>query len=142
MTDSEALADPKVFLAMLPFVQEYEIKIISSEPGEVVVAMPIEPRFSTPPDNVPASIVGTIGDVAAVASCLSMAPEGWAVATLDFTIKMTGPARGERLVARGRVLQNGRTNSVGAADIYCVSGDIETRCGSLLATTRNYPLKT
>lgn len=141
MNEDNTFADPRTFLGMLPFVKEYGIEIVSSEPGRVTVAMPIESRFSTPPANVPASIVGTVGDVAAVASCLSKVPDGWGVATLDFTIKMTGPASGDLLIARGRVLQNGRTNSVGAADIYCVSGGVETLCGGLLATTRNFALK-
>ena len=141
MTDDPSTADPGVFLSQLPFVKEYGIALVSSSPGEVVVEMPIEPRFSTPPANVPASIVGTIGDVAAVSSCLSKVPRGWAVATLDFTVKMTGPASGEKLIARGRVLQNGRTNSVGAADIYCVKDGAEVPCGTLLATTRNFEIK-
>lgn len=141
MSTTDSLADPAFFLAQLPFVKEYGIEIVSAEAGAVVVEMPLEARFSTPPANAPASIVATVGDVAAVASCLSMVPDGWAVATLDFTIKMTGPATGEKLIARGRVLQNGRTNSVGAADIFCVAGGVETQCGSLLATTRNFQLK-
>jgi acyl-coenzyme A thioesterase PaaI-like protein len=86
-------------------------------------------------------VVGTAGDVAAVASCLSMLPRGWALATIDFTIKMTGVARGERLRAKGRVLQNGRTNSVGAADVYAVSDGQEQLCGTVLATTRNFQVK-
>lgn len=142
MNETSTYADPHLFLGQLPFVLEYDIKIVSVQVGEVVVEMPIEKRFLTPPANVPASIVGTIGDVAAVASCLSMVPEGWAVATLDFTTKMTGPATGEKLIARGRVLQNGRVNSVGAADIFCVSASgVESQCGSLLATTRNFQIK-
>ena len=141
MTPEISYADPAVFLDKLPFVREYGIKIVHSEPGEVVVEMPIEARFSTPPANVPASIVGTIGDVAAVASCLSKVPPGWAVATLDFTVKMTGPASGIKLIARGRVLQNGRTNSIGAADIYCITEEKELHCGTLLATTRNFEIK-
>jgi acyl-coenzyme A thioesterase PaaI-like protein len=54
---------------------------------------------------------------------------------------MTASARGERLRARGRVLQNGRTNSVGASDVYVVSASGETLCGSVLATTRNFRIK-
>jgi len=53
---------------------------------------------------------------------------------------MTGQARGEKLIARGRVLQNGRTLSVGAADIYCVSQGQERLCGSVLASTRNFKI--
>jgi len=86
-------------------------------------------------------MVGTAGDVAAVSSCLSLLPRGWALATIDFTIKMTGLAKGEKLRAKGRVLQAGRTNSVGAADIHVVSAERETLCGTVLATTRNFQIK-
>src|SRR3712207_6133484 len=99
---TDQFADPRVFLPMLPFVRTYGITVVSVTPGEVVVEMPFDRRFSTPPDAYPASMVGTIGDVAAVSSCLSRLPRGWAAATLDFTIKMTARAQGEKLVARGR----------------------------------------
>jgi acyl-coenzyme A thioesterase PaaI-like protein len=134
-------AEIEAFASALDFVREYAIRIVSIEPGEVTIELPFEARFSGPPGQFPASIVGTAGDVAAVTSCLSLLPRGWALATLDFTVKMTGVAKGERLRARGRVLQAGRTNSVGAADIYVVSGDSEILCGTVLATTRNFQIK-
>ena len=129
------------FLAALPFVREYAIDIVSVAPGEVAIELPFDERFSGPSGQFPASMVGAAGDVAAVSSCLSLLPRGWALATLDFTIKMTGIAKGDRLRARGRVLQAGRTNSVGAADVYIVSAGRETLCGSVLATTRNFQIR-
>jgi uncharacterized protein (TIGR00369 family) len=131
-------ADPRAFLPLLPFVRTYGITIVSAKPGEVVVEMPFDQRFSTPPDNYPASIVGTIGDVAAVSACISRLPKGWAGATLDFTVKMTAPAQGEKLLARGRVLQSGKTTSVGTADVFAVANGRETHCGVVLVTTRNF----
>ena len=134
-------AEVESFVTALDIVQEYAIRIVAVTPGEVTIELPFAKRFSGPPGQFPASMVGAAGDVAAVSSCLSMLPRGWAVATLDFTVKMTGAARGEKLRARGRVLQAGRTNSVGAADIYAVAGDQETLCGTVLATTRNFQIK-
>jgi acyl-coenzyme A thioesterase PaaI-like protein len=134
-------ADMESFIAAMPFVREYGMRFVSLAPGEVVIELPFDERFSGPPGQFPASLVGTAGDVAAVSSCLSLLPRGWAVATLDFTIKMTGLARGEKLRAKGRVLQAGRTNSVGAADIYVVSAEREMLCGAVLATTRNFQIK-
>ena len=134
-------AELTAFLSGLGFVREYSIRVTSFAPGEVTVEMPFDQRFSGPPSYFPASMVGAVGDVAAVASCLSLLPRGWAVATLDFTVKMTGAARGERLRARGRVLQNGHTNSVGASDVNIVSGGDELLCGVVLATTRNFRIK-
>jgi acyl-coenzyme A thioesterase PaaI-like protein len=133
-------ADVRSFLSALAFVQEYAIEVVCVIPGQVTIELPYQQRFSGPPGQFPASLVGTAGDVAAVASCLSLLPKGWALATLDFTIKMTGAAKGERLRAKGRVLQAGRTNSVGAADIYIVSAQGEELCGALLATTRNFQI--
>ena len=131
-------AEVKSFVSALPFVQEFSITITSVVPGQVTIELPFDERFSGPPGQFPASIVGVAGDVAAVASCLSLLPNGWALATLDFTIKMTGAAKGNKLRAKGRVLQAGRTNSVGAADVFIVSVDREILCGSVLATTRNF----
>jgi acyl-coenzyme A thioesterase PaaI-like protein len=134
-------AEIEAFVGAMDFVREHGIRIVEVTPGAVTIELPFQTRFSGPPGQFPASIVGTAGDVAAVTSCLSLLPRGWAPATLDFTIKMTGAARGERLRAKGRVLQDGRTNSVGAADIYVVSGGQETLCGTVLATTRNFQIK-
>ena len=131
----------KAFVLDLPFVREFSMSIVEFAPGKVAVDLPFSERYSGPPAHFPASVVGTAGDVAAVASCLSMLPRGWALATIDFTIKMTGVAKGERLRARGRVLQDGRTNSVGAADVYVVSDGQEQLCGTVLATTRNFKVK-
>jgi acyl-coenzyme A thioesterase PaaI-like protein len=134
-------AEIESFLAALAFVREYAIRVVSVAPGAVTIELPFDERFSGPPGQFPASMVGTAGDVAAVSSCLSLLPRGWALATLDFTIKMTGIAKGEKLRARGRVLQAGRTNSVGAADIFVVSAEREVLCGTVLATTRNFQIR-
>lgn len=134
-------AEIESFVAALAFVREYGIRVVAAVPGRVAIELPFDERFSGPRGQFPASLVGTAGDVAAVSSCLSLVPRGWAVATLDFTIKMTGIAKGEKLRAKGRMLQAGRTNSVGAADVYVVSGEQEVLCGTVLATTRNFQIK-
>jgi acyl-coenzyme A thioesterase PaaI-like protein len=138
VTDAIVYADAHAFLALLPFVRELGIKIVAAAPGAVVVEMPFAERFSTPPSHFPASIVG---DVAAASSSISRLPKGWAGATLDYTVKMTGRAQGEKLLARGRVLQAGQTISVGAADIFAVCAGRETLCGAVLATTPNFEIK-
>jgi acyl-coenzyme A thioesterase PaaI-like protein len=134
-------AEIESFIAAMAFVRAYAIQFVSLAAGEIVIELPFDERFAGPPGHFPASLVGTAGDVAAVSSCLSLLPKGWALATLDFTIKMTGAAKGEKLRAKGRVLQAGRTNSVGAADIYAVAAEREKLCGAVLATTRNFQIK-
>lgn len=137
---SGGYAKPSDFLPHLPFVQTYGVKILEETAGKIVIEAPFQEALSTPPGLFPASFIGTIGDIAAVSACNSLLPVGWACATLDFTVKMTGQARGDKLIARGRVLQDGRTLSVGAADIYCVSHGQERLCGAVLASTRNFKI--
>ncbi len=129
------------YLSRLAFIREYGIKVLALAPGAVTVELPFDERFSGPPGQFPASMVGAIGDVAAVSSCLSLLPIGWGIATIDFTVKMTGVAKGERLRAKGRVLQNGHGVSVGATDVFIVNGSEETLCGAILASTRNFEIK-
>ncbi len=135
------LVEMESYLTRLAFIREYGIKVLALAPGAVTVELPFDERFSGPPGQFPASMVGTIGDVAAVSSCLSLLPRGWGIATIDFTVKMTGVAKGERLQAKGRVLQNGRSISVGAADVFVVSGGEVSPCGTILASTRNFEIK-
>jgi acyl-coenzyme A thioesterase PaaI-like protein len=134
-------AEVRAIVTALDFVRECAIRIVKVAPGAVTIELPFASRFSGPPGQFPAAMVGAAGDVAAVSSCLSLLPRGFAPATLDFTVKMTGVAKGDMLRARGRVLQDGRTNSVGAADVYVVSDGVETLCGTVLATTRNFQIK-
>src|SRR4029079_9332651 len=123
-------AEVRAFVTALDFVREYAIRLVEVSPGAVTIELPFDKRFSGPPGQFPASMVGAAGDVAAVSSCLSLLPRGFALATLDFTVKMTGIAKGGMLRARGRVLQAGRTNSVGAADVYIVSGETQVTAGT------------
>ena len=141
VADKIDLVKMQALLKSLPFVTAFDTVVVGCKEGAVTVELPYNERFSTPPHHFPASIVGLIGDVAAVSACLSCLPDGWAAATLDYTVKMTGSASGEKLVARGRILQNGKATSVAASDIYAVSEGVEAMCGSVLATSRNFQVK-
>ena len=85
------------FISTLAFVREYAISVASATAGEVVIELPFDDRFSGPPGQFPASMVGTAGDVAAVSSCLSLLPRGWAVATLDSFRGARADCHGARL---------------------------------------------
>jgi uncharacterized protein (TIGR00369 family) len=129
------------FLSQLPFVLGLGISVVTAAHGKVTVEMPFSSHISSAPDHFPASMVGAIGDVAAISACLTMVPGGWAVSTLDFTIKMTNPAKGALLRATGVVLQSGRTISTAKADIWAIDVESSIHCGTVLATGRNFPVR-
>jgi len=73
--------DMEAFFAAMPFVREYAIQLVRVLPGQVEIELPFDARFSGPPGQFPASMVGVAGDVAAVSSCLSLLRKGWAPPT-------------------------------------------------------------
>lgn len=136
-----AARDVIAIINALPFVRNHGVELVAIEDGVTRVRMPFDDTYSTPPGLFPTAMVGLIGDVAAIAACYAAAPQGYACATLDFTVKNTGLAQGEELVAEGRVLMAGKTVSVGAADIYVIDKGERRPCGTVLATARVYKVK-
>lgn len=124
------------FLSGMPFYAALGMEVVSVEDGRVTIEVPLSKALEAPPGFFAASSVGAIGDVAAMSSVCVALPEGEAMTTMDFTIKMLGLSRGRRLRAIGRPLQIGKTTCVGAADIYVIAEDKPVLCGSLLATGR------
>src|SRR5258708_11738917 len=115
----------EAFIGRLPFVREYAIRVASAAPGQVVIELPFDERFSGPPGQFPASMVGTAGDVAAGSSRPSPLPRGLGLATLDFPIKMTGVAQSGKIRAPGRGVAARRPQSVRPAPVYILSAEPE-----------------
>ncbi len=124
----------------MPFFTALQVEITAVENGTVTLEAPLTPAFEAPPGAFAASSVGALGDMAAMTSITSALPADQTVSTLDFTVKMLGLSRGNRLRAVGRVLQLGRTTCVGAADVYLLSGADPVLCGTVLATGRRLDL--
>ena len=135
------MRDTRAIINALPFVIHHGIEVLRADETGALVRMPYDPKFGTPPDMYPTAMVGMVGDVAAISACFAVVPEGYACATLDFTVKNTGMAAGDELVAEGRVLMAGKTVSVGAADVFVVSNGERRPCGTVLATARVYKVK-
>lgn len=121
----------------MPIIRFLGIQIQDIAAGAATVVLPARPELCYRDDLFQAGPVRTLGDYAGGLACLTCLPKGWFVSTVDFTLKMLAPARGQKLVARGRVLQSGKTLSVGAADIYSVQQSRETLCATLLVSMRN-----
>jgi len=61
-------------------------------------------------------------------------PPGAGVLSVEFKVNLLAPAKGDLLIARGRVLRAGRTISVCQADGIMRSGTDETPVATMLAT--------
>jgi acyl-coenzyme A thioesterase PaaI-like protein len=63
-----------------------------------------------------------------------MMPADSSVLTVEYKINLVAPAKGEALIARGRVLRAGKTLKICAADVFIVNGTEEILCAISLST--------
>ncbi|MGD9803365.1 MAG: PaaI family thioesterase [Hyphomicrobiaceae bacterium] len=77
--------------------------------GEVEIALRPRPEISQQHGFVHAGAISAIADSAAGYAALSLMSKDRGVLTTEFKINLVAPAKGERIVARGKVVKAGRT---------------------------------
>lgn len=103
-------------------------------PGEVEIELPYRAALTQQHGFLHAGIVATVLDSSCGYAAFSLMPAGAGVLSIEFKVNMLAPAKGDRLVARGRVVRAGRTISVCQADGVMVSGTEEVLVATMLAT--------
>lgn len=103
-------------------------------PGEVEIRVRFRPELTQQHGFLHAGVVTSALDSACGYAALSLMPEGVGVLTVEFKTNFLAPARGEELIARGRVLRAGRTITVCVADAFMLAGEVETSVATMLAT--------
>jgi uncharacterized protein (TIGR00369 family) len=93
-------------------------------PDRVQVRLPFRPEVTTVGDLVHGGAIAALVDVAATAAFwtgadLARKPRG---TTIGFTVNFLAPARGCDLVAEARVVQRGRSISVGEVTVTGAGG--------------------
>ena len=102
--------------------------------GTATIELPVRPDLTQQHGFVHAGIVTMIVDTACgYAAYSTMSPES-AVLTVEFKVNFISPAKGELLIARGRVLKPGRTLTVCQGDVYAVISGEEKLVATMLAT--------
>ena len=103
-------------------------------PGEVDVELPFREDLTQQHGFLHAGIVGTVMDSAAGYAAFTLMPADAGVLSIEFKVNLLAPARGERVIARARVVRAGRTITVCAADAFAVQDGAERHVSSMTAT--------
>ena len=103
-------------------------------PGEVDIALPFRTDLTQHHGFMAAAVLTAIADVACGYAAMTLMPSGCSVLTIEYKTNFLAPARGERMVARGRVIRPGRTVTVCAGDVIAVDGGREKLVATLLST--------
>lgn len=116
-------------------MQTINARLTKVDAGVVEIELPFQENLTQQHSFLHGGIVATIGDNACGYAALSLAPADTAVLTVEYKINLLAPASGERLIARGRVIRNGRAVAVCAGDVFAKSDDAEEKIvASMLST--------
>ncbi|HUS16883.1 MAG TPA: PaaI family thioesterase [Chloroflexia bacterium] len=92
--------------------------LTSITPGHVEITLPFRGDLTQQHGFLHAGIVTAICDSACGYAALSLMPPQTGVLSIEYKVNLLAPARGDRFLARGRVLRAGRTIVVCAGDVY------------------------
>ena len=109
-------------------------------PGEVEIIQPYREELTENNGFLQAGVVGALADFAGGSAGITLLAPGWVNMTVDYTVKLVAPAKGEKIVARGRVIKPSQVMTVAAADVYAVNGSEEKLCATAFVTMRNLKL--
>ena len=122
------------FFRLAPAVVELGAEVDAVGPGTCDTSLAVAPRHLQHAGVVHTGVLTTLADHTAGAAAQTLAPEGGFAATAELKISLLRPAKGERIVCRGRVVKPGRSLSFVEADICCVAAGEEFLVARLSAT--------
>ena len=109
-------------------------KLARVAPGAVDIEWPYRADLAQQHGFVHAGILATALDSACGYAAFTLMPADAAVLSVEFKINLLAPARGERFVARARVIRSGRTISVCEADAIALEDGSEKRVAHMVGT--------
>ena len=121
-------------LAKQSYMAKLGVKLVRISPGEVHLSLPVRDDLLQQHDNVHAGVLASAMDSAAGYAAFTLMPAGSGVVSVEFKVNLLEPARGDYLVARGRVLRPGRTLFACVSEAWAYAGERETLVALLQGT--------
>lgn len=116
------------------FMTTIGARIVRVAPGAVDIELPFREDLTQQHGFLHGGVVTAIADSACGYAALSLMAARAAVLTVEFKVNLLAPARGELIVARGRVLRPGRSLTVCSADVVALADGREQTIATMLAT--------
>jgi len=132
--DPEFEAGVRDSFASLTFMKTVGARLLRVSPGEVEIDLPFRPDLTQHHGVLAAAAQTAIVDVACGYAAMTLMQPGASVLTIEYKVNFLSPARGERLLARGRVVRAGQTVTICAGDVVALSEGREKLVATMLAT--------
>lgn len=139
MTDMVARNPDYESLVRSSFAQQglmshFGAELTRVDPGAVDIEVPFSSDLTQQQGFFHGGVTTALLDTSCGYSALALMAAGSEVLSIEFKVNLLTPARGERLVARGRVVKSGRTITVCQGDAYAATPDGEVHCATMTAT--------
>ncbi|WP_245894614.1 PaaI family thioesterase [Paracoccus indicus] len=115
-------------------MQHLGVEIACIRPGEVTLRLPYDARLTQHHGFFHAGATSALADTAGGFAGFTQFPPDSSVLTTEFKMNLLAPARGECLIAVGRVIRSGRTLTVCQLDVHAQQGDDRTHVATGLQT--------
>lgn len=109
-------------------------RLLRIAPGEVEIDLPFRDDLTQHHGFLAAAVLTAIVDTACGYAAMSLMPAEASVLTVEYKANFVSPARGERMVARSRVLKAGQTLSVCSGNVFAQTEGEEKLVATMLAT--------
>jgi uncharacterized protein (TIGR00369 family) len=109
-------------------------ELVRIAPGEIDIRVPFRPDLTQQHGFLHAGTLASAMDSACGYAALSLMPEGVGVLSIEFKTNLLAPAKGDELIARGRVIRSGSTITVCQAEASMLTDGQETPVATMLAT--------
>lgn len=121
------------------FAQQQVMQTLGAEltkvdAGLVRVELPYQPELTQQHGFLHAGIITTIIDSACGYAAFSLMPDNAQVLSVEFKINLMAPAKGERLIAIGKVIKPGRTLTIVHGDAYMLSNNKQKLVSHMVGT--------
>lgn len=131
---AEADARVRESFARQGFMKKLGVELLSLGYGRCELAVDFDETMTQQHGYFHAGVSATLADNAGGYAAFSIMPENSTVLTTEFKMNLLAPAKGPRLIARGRVIKPGRTLIIVQTDVYSGPDGRETHVATMLAT--------
>lgn len=107
------------------FMQLLGFKVTSIEEGRLEGELPLQQAHKQHKGFVHGGVIATIADIVAGFAAVSLVPKDHHVVTVELKVSYLNPGLGDKLIAKGWVLKQGRKLNFCEAEVYAVSGNEE-----------------
>ena len=139
--DPDFAARVRASFAGQRLMETFGARLVRVEPGEVDVELPFRDDLTQQHGYLHAGAVAAIADTACGYAAITLIAADATVLSVEFKLNLLAPARGDRLIARGRVLRPGRTLTVCTGEVVAVTAGRETPVAAILATMIALPAR-